>query len=110
MAIKNKNIRPFKVVHPGSILKDELEARGMNATSFSRESGIDKDELLHFLGEESNLTQQMASKLESALLIPASFWMSLQKAYEQDCEMSTSPKNSKGHSFMGQLPWNRVAL
>lgn len=110
MAIKNNNIRPFKAVHPGAILKDELEARGMDAASFSDKSGIDKDELLHFLGEESSLTQQLASKLESALLIPASFWLSLQKAYEKDCELQTSQKNSKGRSFMGKLPWNRVAL
>lgn len=110
MAIKNKNIRPFKAVHPGSILKDELEARGMDATSFSEKSGIDKDELLHFLGEESSLTQQMASKLEAVLLIPASFWMSLQKAYEQDCKIKEARNFSRGHSLIGKLPWNRVAL
>lgn len=110
MEIKNKNIRPFRNVHPGAILKEELEARGMDVDSFSCELGIDKDELKLFLEEASDLTPQMASKLESVLLIPASFWMSLQKAYEKDCEIKETKKVSNGRSLMGKLPWNRVAL
>ena len=85
MEIKNNiNSRPFTPVSPGSILKDELEARCLPVEVFAEKIGLDKLTLEELLNGKLILSSEIANSLDKALGIPASFWLSLQSAYEED--------------------------
>ena len=104
------NVRPFMAVHPGSILKEELEARGLKIESFSNQAGISFALLEDVLDERKCVDAELAAHLENALGISAVFWVSLQNDYEKDDEVLKLRKNSKTHSLLSKLPWNKVAL
>lgn len=97
-------------VHPGSILKEELEARGVSLESFSNRAGISFAVLKDVLDERKCIDAELATHLEQALGISAAFWLSLQNDYEKDSEALKQHKKSKTHSLLSKLPWNKVAL
>lgn len=110
MEIKSNNVRPFMAVHPGSVLKDELEARGINPEAFSRQVGISFAVLRGVLDGQKNVDATMASHFERALGISAAFWMSLQSDFEKDSEELKLQKKRKTHSLLGKLSWDKVAF
>ena len=115
MEIKsNINSRPFTPVSPGSILKDELEARSLPVEVFAEKIGLDKltlEELLKgklILSSENAKIARFLFSLFKALGIPASFWLSLQSAYEEDLNQSQNKGSIR--SFFDKFSRNRVAL
>jgi len=84
METRNENITPFKAVHPGGILKEELEARGIKQKDFACQIGMQPTHLNALIKGKRNVSPDVADKLERELGIPASFWMSLQSSYELD--------------------------
>ena len=111
METKNENIRPFVAVHPGSVLKDELEARGISLGDFAHDAGMSLDALKDILEEKNGIDALTASAFERELGISASFWLALQKDYVEDAAyLERKNKKSKVHTLIGKLPWNKVAL
>ena len=109
MEIKsNINSRPFTPVSPGSILKDELEARSLPVEVFAEKIGLDKLTLEELLKGKLILSSEIANSLDKALGIPASFWLSLQSAYEEDLNLSQNKGSIR--SFFDKFSRNRVAL
>ena len=84
METRNENNTPFKAVHPGGILKEELEARGIKQKDFACQIGMQPTHLNALIKGKRNISPDVADKLERELGIPASFWMSLQSSYELD--------------------------
>lgn len=85
MATRNERIVPFMAVHPGGVLKSELEARGLRQKVFATEIGVQPSHLNEVVKGKRNITPAFAEKLEAGLGIPADFWMRMQKSYELDC-------------------------
>ncbi len=109
MEIKNSiNSRPFMPVSPGSILKDELEARSLPIEVFAEQIGLDKVAFEKLLKGKLILSSEIAASLDKALGIPASFWLSLQTAYEEDLNKSANKGSIR--SFFDKFSRNRVAL
>ena len=109
MAIKNNlNPRPFQPVSPGCILKEELEARNLPMGAFAQKIGLDELDFNKLLNGQLCLSSEIASALERFLGIPASFWLSLQSAYEEDL----SKRENKGmvRTFLDKISRNRVAF
>lgn len=75
---------PGSVMHPGELLKDELEARAMKQIELAKELGIAKNVMSEIIGGKRNITPELAVRLEDALGIKAEFWMKYQVAYEID--------------------------
>ena len=98
----NINPRPFQPVIPGCILKEELEARSLPISDFAHKIGLEEFEL------DKLLSPEIASSLERFWGIPASFWLSLQSAYEEDLDKS----DNKGmvRTFLDKFTRNRVAF
>lgn len=86
----NINPRPFQPVSPGCILKEELEARSLPISDFAHKIGLEEFELDKLLNGTLCLSPEIASSLERILGIPASFWLSLQSAYEEDLDNYSS--------------------
>jgi HTH-type transcriptional regulator/antitoxin HigA len=75
---------PGSAMHPGGLLKDELEAREMKQVELAKELGIAKNVMSEIIGGKRNITPELAVRLEDTLGIKAEFWMKYQVAYEID--------------------------
>ncbi|MEQ8808808.1 MAG: HigA family addiction module antitoxin [Imperialibacter sp.] len=75
---------PGSAMHPGELLKDELETREMKQVELAKALGIAKNVMSELLGGKRNITPELAVRLEDALGIKAEFWMKYQVAYEID--------------------------
>lgn len=75
---------PGSAMHPGQLLKDELDSRGMKQIDLAQELGIAKNVMSEIINGKRNLTPELAVRLEEALDIKAEFWMKYQMAYEID--------------------------
>ena len=71
-------------MHPGKLLRDEIEAREMKQIELAKELGIAKNVMSEIINGKRNFTSELAVKLEDALGIKAEFWMKHQVAYEID--------------------------
>lgn len=83
MATNNMNTTPYRAVHPSEIIKDEIKARSMTQKELAERMGMLAPNVTRLLKGE-NITLSIAAKLESALGIPADFWMRLQTQYDKD--------------------------
>jgi addiction module HigA family antidote len=75
---------PGSAMHPGELLRDELEAREMKQVELAGNLGIAKNVMSEIISGKRNLSPELAVKLEDALGIKAEFWMKYQVAYEID--------------------------
>jgi len=75
---------PGSAMHPGELLRDELEAREMKQVELAKELGIAKNVMSEIINGKRNLTPELAVRLEDALGIKAEFWMKYQVSYEID--------------------------
>ena len=71
----------FYVTHPGEVLKDELEARGISQRKFAESIGMAYSVLNELLNGRRPLSTTSALMFEAALDIPAEPLMELQMKY-----------------------------
>ncbi len=84
MATHN-NILPFKATHPGSLIKDEIEARpDLKQKDLAVELGVKASFLNEIIKGKRPVTADIAVLLEEILGIPADYWMRFQSQYEID--------------------------
>jgi HTH-type transcriptional regulator/antitoxin HigA len=75
---------PGSAMHPGELIRDELNAREMKQVEPAKELGIAKNVMSEIISGKRNITPELAVKLEDALGIKAAFWMKYQVPYEID--------------------------
>jgi len=81
MATNAKDIIPAHSTHPGSVLKSELQARGIKQKDFAKAIGMPAPNLSELVKGKRHITEAIAIKLEEALGIPFQTWMNLQSRY-----------------------------
>lgn len=75
---------PDYAIPPMETLKEILEERRITLSRLSKMTGLDYDEvLLKVMEVKKPIDENIASKLEKALSIPAAFWLNLEKNYQQ---------------------------
>jgi len=74
-------LTPFIPTHPGAILKDEIECRGISVPRLAEDMGGECSDLEDVLNEKRPLTEKMALLLEAALDINAEPLMRMQTSY-----------------------------
>lgn len=84
-------LQPSTPIHPGEILKDELEARGMSQRKFAAVIDVSYSVLNEVVNGKRPITTEYALKIEAATGIPAYIWVNMQSAYN----MQTARHNSK---------------
>ena len=84
-------LQPSAPIHPGEILKDELEARGISQRKFASIIGVSYSVLNEVVNGKRPVTTEYALKIEAATGIPAHVWVNMQSAYN----MQTARRNSK---------------
>ena len=68
-------------IHPGEVLKDEIEYRGISQGKLAEQMGMSYKMLNHILNERRPVTTQTALIFEAALGIPADSLIRLQTDY-----------------------------
>lgn len=72
---------PFILVHPGEIIKEELEARGISQRQIANQIGFSYSQFNEVLNGKRALTSELALLLEASLDIEAQPLMKLQLDY-----------------------------
>jgi len=78
MSFKN-GMRP---VHPGEILRDELEELGMSANAFAEALDVPANRISAILKGQRGVTADTALRLSRYLGTTPQVWLNLQKAFE----------------------------
>ena len=67
MATRNNRLVPVRAIHPGEILREELQERGIKQKDFAKQIGVQATHLNAFIHGKRNLNDDLAMKLESHL-------------------------------------------
>ncbi len=69
-------------VHPGEILRDELEALDLSARKFAEAIGVPPNAVTQILRGERGISAEMALRLGIAFGTDERYWMNLQNSYD----------------------------
>ena len=72
----------FAQVHPGAILKEELQARGLSANAFALKLRVPPQRIQDIVAGRRGISPDTALRLEASLGTPARLWVSMQAAYD----------------------------
>ena len=75
------NLDPHYLTHPGEVIKDELESRGISQRRLAAEIGVPASQLNEVLNAKRQLSAEMALLIEQALGLDAAPLLSLQMKY-----------------------------
>ena len=81
-----KELRSKVILHPGEVLEEELEARGIKKSAFALDLKIYPSHFSNILKGKRDINATIALKLEKALDIGAEFWLQLQAEYDLKLE------------------------
>ena len=72
----------FQQVHPGAVLKEELEARGLSANAFALKLRVPPQRIQDIVAGRRGITPETALRIAASLGTPARLWLDMQAAYE----------------------------
>jgi len=75
------NLEPSKPIHPGELLKVEIESRGISQKKLAERMGMSYTVLNEVLNCKRAVTTEYALLFEAALGIEAGMWISIQSDY-----------------------------
>ena len=81
---KKEAIEVITNTHPGFILGMEIRARGFTQKSFAELIAIQQSHLSEIIKGKRGISEQLATKLEEALGIPADHWNQMQAKYDYE--------------------------
>lgn len=77
-------LTPALAIHPGEILMDELNERGIKQKDFAAKIGYAQTQLNEVIRGKRNITADLALLIAKALDMQPETWMNLQTGYELD--------------------------
>ena len=80
MAIEFK---PKYAVHPGVLLKEELDALHLTQKAAAEKAGVSKTVINEVIKGKRGISAELAVKLESVVESPARFWLNAQSIYDE---------------------------
>lgn len=87
MATRNESQTPWTATHPGTILRYELEDRGISQKNFAVMIDMQKSHLNELIKSKRPMTKPIADKIEEALGISAVSLVNMQTQYEYDMKV-----------------------
>lgn len=96
MTTTANNLVPSNTTHPGEVLREEIESRGITQTRLAQEIGVKVSLLNELINGKRDFTIEYALMLEAALGIDADFWVNMQTRYNK-------AKVRHDSSFMAKL-------
>ena len=71
-----------RAVHPGEILKDELEELGITPTAFARQIAVPPNRVSQIIAGKRSITGDTALRLGHWFGADSQFWLNLQAQYD----------------------------
>ncbi len=90
------NLTPSEPIHPGEMIKDEIEYRGLSQRKLAEQMGISPTLLNEILNGKRSVSTEYALLFEAALGIDAEIWIRLQADYDMQ-------KAKSNKSFLERL-------
>jgi addiction module HigA family antidote len=90
---------PSEPIHPGEMLKDELQARGISQRKFAELIGVSYSVLNEVLNGKRPITTEYALKIEAATGTKAYMWVNMQTAYN----MQTARRDNRLSAILEQI-------
>lgn len=72
----------FEQIHPGAILREELEARGLSANAFALKLRVPPQRIQDIVAERRGISPDTALRLAASLGTPARLWIDMQAGYD----------------------------
>lgn len=104
MATRNDNPAPFMAVHPGMMIRPELEERGISQKDFAKMLGTQPSHLSEVFNGKRALTTELALKMEEAIGIPAKILLAAQTQYELDSAIANKKTDAKYETVAVTIP------
>lgn len=82
MTANTKNLTPAIAIHPGEILKDELDARDIKQKDFAEIIGIQPTQLNEIVNGKRGINTELSVIIGRALKMNPEIWQNLQSKYE----------------------------
>lgn len=79
--LKKNKLEPSRPIHPGEVLKEELDYRGISQKKFAERIGIPYKNLNNILNCRKPISEDIALLIEAALGIPAHIFVGMQMDY-----------------------------
>lgn len=90
------NLTPSELIHPGEMIKDEIEYRGLSQRKLAEQMGISPTLLNEILNGKRSVSTEYALLFEAALGIDAEIWLRQQGRYDMQ-------KAKSNKSFLERL-------
>ena len=71
----------FEQIHPGAILKEELEVRGLSANALALKLRVPPQRIQDIVAERRGISPDTALRLEASLGTSARLWLDMQSGY-----------------------------
>jgi addiction module HigA family antidote len=85
------NLTPYEPTHPGAILKDEIEYRGLSQKELARRMGLSYTVLNEILNCKRAVTTEYALLFEAALGVDAAPLIGIQAEYNMQVAKQNKP-------------------
>lgn len=82
----------MRAIHPGEILKGELEELNLSANIFAKALGVPANRITAILNEQRGITADTALRLARFFGSTPDFWMNLQSSYDVKVARATVGK------------------
>ena len=82
----------MRAIHPGEILRDELEFLGLSANQFARKLHVPANRITSILNGKRSISAETALRLSRFFGTTPEFWISLQTSFDLKKEFSRSWK------------------
>jgi addiction module HigA family antidote len=89
------NLTPFYPVHPGGVVKEELESRNLKQKEFAQKIGLSYNMFNDILNERRPVSTEFALIMEAALGLPAHILTGLQTDYNLQIAQTDSKLTSR---------------
>ena len=91
-------------VHPGMMIRPELEERGISQKEFAKMLGTQPSHLSEVLNGKRAITTDLAMKIENAIGLPAKILLSAQAQYELESAGSSIAEDKQHETFTVTIP------
>lgn len=100
---------PDYAIHPGEILEETLEARGMKKLDFAQRCGLTDKTISQIISGKASVTPETAIQFERVLGVSAAIWNNLQSNYNlYHAHQGTRDKLSGKISWAKKFPVNAL--
>ncbi|MBI2192389.1 MAG: HigA family addiction module antidote protein [Planctomycetes bacterium] len=102
LSTDRNEFHPDYAVHPGEILKETLEAKGMKGTDLAQRCGLSEKTVSQIITGKANVTSETAIQLERVLGVSAAVWNNLDGLFRLH-----AAKAADRSALEGQEAWAR---